>query len=50
MGSGITDQFVIKLQSTPRSLREELPMGFGVIVVKGKASIIKLLGDDNNGQ
>ena len=50
LGSGITDQFVIKLQSTPRSLREELPMGFGVIVVKGKASIIKLLGDDNNGQ
>ncbi len=50
LGSGISDQFVLKLSTNPRELREELPPGFGVIATKGKPSIIKLLEGDTNGQ
>lgn len=50
IGSGILEQFVIKLAISPRELRAELPTGFGILVRKGKPVVIKLLeGEKKNG-
>lgn len=43
LGNGITDQYAIKLLTTPRELREEIPESFGYVVHKGKASLVKLV-------
>ena len=43
LGNGITDQYAIKLLTTPRELREEIPENFGYVVHKGKASLVKLV-------
>ena len=50
LGSGILDQFVLKLSMSPRELRQELKPGFGIIVEKGKPYIIKLLEGAENGK
>ena len=50
LGSGILDQFTLKLSSSPRELREELKPGFGIYLSKGRYYIIKLLeGNVDNG-
>ena len=43
LGNGISDQFVLKLASTPRELREEIPPQFGYVIKKGKASLVKFI-------
>ena len=43
LGSGVLDQYTIKLAISPRTLRQELKQGFAVLVVKGRPFIIKLL-------
>ena len=45
IGNGISDQYAIKLMSTPRELREEIPEGFGYVVKNGKAALVKLIAD-----
>lgn len=46
LGNGISDQYVLKLMSTPRELREEIPENFGYVVKNGKAILIKLVVDE----
>lgn len=46
LGSGILDQFTLKLASSPSELRGELDSGFGVLLVKSRPIIIKLLEGD----
>ncbi|MBO5138173.1 MAG: type VII secretion protein EssC [Bacilli bacterium] len=48
LGSGIAEQYIMKLTTTPRELREELKPGFGINVVKGKAYIMKLIDGEND--
>ena len=43
IGNGISDQYAIKLVSTPRSLNEEIEDGFGYVVINGKAKLVKLV-------
>ena len=43
IGNGISDQYTLKLLSTPRELREEIPEGFGYIINNGKATLVKLI-------
>lgn len=43
LGNGISEQYAIKLLSTPRELREEIPEQFGYIVKNGKAVLIKFI-------
>ena len=43
LGNGISDQYAIKLLSTPRELRQEIPDNFGYIVINGKATLIKII-------
>ena len=50
LGSGVLDQYALKLSVSPRELREELKTGFGVYVDKGKPYIIKLLEGDKDEQ
>ena len=50
LGSGVLDQYALKLSVSPRELREELKPGFGVYVDKGKPYIIKLLEGDKDEQ
>ena len=51
LGSGILDQFVFKLSNSPRELRKELEVGFGILIKKGKPYIIKLLeGEKQDGE
>ena len=48
LGNEILDQTTFKLSISPRELREELELGFGVLVFKGKPYVIKLLGGVSN--
>ena len=50
LGSGVLDQYALKLSVSPRELREELKPGSGVYVDKGKPYIIKLLEGDKDEQ
>ena len=50
LGSGVLDQYSLKLATSPRELREELKPGFGVLIEKGKPYVIKLLEGDNNNE
>ncbi len=43
LGNGVSDQYSIKLLSTPRELREEIPEGFGYVIKNGKAVLVKLV-------
>ena len=44
LGNNVLDQTSLKLSMSPRELREELEVGFGVLVYKGKPYVMKLLG------
>ena len=46
IGNGISNQFTLKVTTSSRLLRTELPPGFGYIIQKGKAEIIKLMADE----
>ena len=48
LGSGVLDQYAIKLSLNPRDLRGELPHSFAVLVTKGRPFIIKYLGGKDN--
>ncbi len=50
LGNGITEQYAIKLLSTPRELREEIPPQFGYVVKNGKATLIKYIEEDSYGK
>lgn len=43
LGSGVLDQYAIKLSVSPRTLRTELKSGFAVLVKRGRPFVIKLL-------
>ncbi|TCN24100.1 type VII secretion protein EssC [Mesobacillus foraminis] len=42
-GSGITDQYVLKTSKVTTEMYQEIPNDFGYVVVKGKATLVKLL-------
>ena len=46
IGNGLGNQFTIKVTTSSRLLREELPPGFGYIIKKGKANVVKLIKED----
>ena len=46
IGNGLGNQFTIKVTTSSRLLREELPPGFGYIIRKGKANVVKLIKED----
>lgn len=46
VGSGISDQYTLKLSKTPRTLSEEIPDNFGYVVKNGIPSLIKLIEED----
>lgn len=46
LGNGIANQFTIKVTTNSRVLRVELAPGFGYIIYKGKATLIKLMSDE----
>lgn len=43
LGNGVSDQYTIKLLSTPRELREEIEEGFGYVIKNGKATLVKFV-------
>lgn len=43
LGNGISEQYAIKLVSTPRELREEIPEKFAYVIKNGKATLIKYI-------
>lgn len=43
LANGIADQYVLKLASTPRELREEIPENFGYVIKNGKATLVKII-------
>ena len=46
LGNGIADQFTLKVTTNSRILRTEVEPGFGYIIRKGKATLIKLMSDE----
>ena len=46
LGNGIANQFTLKVTTSSRVLREEIPEGFGYIILKGKAYLIKLMSNE----
>ena len=46
MGNGIDNQFTLRVTTNSRELREELPVAFGYIIEKGKATQIKFIVDE----
>ena len=46
LGNGIGDQFTLKVTTNSRTLRAEVAPGFGYIIRKGKAALIKLMSDE----
>ena len=46
LGNGIGNQFTLKVTTNSRVLRAEVAPGFGYIIRKGKASLIKLMSDE----
>ena len=45
-GNGIANQFTLKVTTNPRVLRADVDPGFGYIIEKGKATLIKLMSDE----
>ncbi|MFK9090277.1 type VII secretion protein EssC [Bacillus salipaludis] len=43
VGSGITDQYVLKTNKTTSDMYQEIPSGFGYCLKKGKPVLVKLL-------
>ena len=46
LGDGIANQFTLKVTTSSRILRAEVEPGFGYIIKKGKATLIKLMSDE----
>ena len=46
IGNGIGNQFTLKVTTNARVLRAEVEPGFGYVIKKGKASLIKLMSDE----
>jgi S-DNA-T family DNA segregation ATPase FtsK/SpoIIIE len=46
LGNGIGNQFTLKVTTNSRVLRAEVAPGFGYVIKKGKASLIKLMSDE----
>ena len=46
LGNGISNQFTLKVTTNSRLLRAEVSPGFGYIIKKGKASLMKLTSDE----
>ena len=46
LGNGIGNQFTLKVTTNARVLRAEVAPGFGYIIHKGKAALIKLMSDE----
>lgn len=47
LGSGIADQYTIKLSKTPKELKEEIPQNFCYVVKKGIATLVKFVEEYN---
>ncbi len=46
MGNGIGNQFTLKVTTNSRVLRAEVAAGFGYVIRKGKAALMKLMSDE----
>ena len=46
LGNGIANQFTLKVTTNSRVLRAEVDPGFGYVIRKGKAALIKLMSDE----
>ena len=46
LGNGIGNQFTLKVTTNSRILRAEVEPGFGYVIYKGKATLIKLMTDE----
>ena len=46
LGNGIDSQFTIKVNNNPITLRVEVAPGFGYIIEKGKARLIKIMTEE----
>lgn len=46
LGNGIGNQFTLKVTTNSRILRAEVDPGFGYVINKGKATLIKLMSDE----
>ncbi|MBP5678410.1 MAG: type VII secretion protein EssC [Bacilli bacterium] len=46
LGNGIGNQFTLKVTTNSRILRQEIDPGFGYIIKKGKAELMKLMSDE----
>ena len=46
IGNGIGNQFTLKVTTNSRVLRAEVDPGFGYVIKKGKASLMKLMSDE----
>ena len=46
LSNGISNQFTLKVVTNARLLRGEVPPGFGYIIYKGRATLIKLMSDE----
>ena len=46
LGNGIANQFTLKVTTNSRLLRAEVSPGFGYVIKKGKASLMKLMSDE----
>ena len=46
LGNGIGNQFTLRVTTNSRILRAEIDPGFGYIIKKGKAVLIKLISDE----
>ena len=46
IGNGIANQFTLKVTTNARILRAEIPAGFGYIISKGKANLMKMIVDE----
>ena len=49
LGNGITNQFTVKVITASRLLRGDVEQGFAYIIRKGKASLVKLISDEQEG-
>ena len=46
IGNGIGNQFTLKVTTNSRVLRQEVEPGFGYVIKKGKAALMKLMSDE----
>lgn len=50
IGNGINDQFSLKVNPKSKHIKETIPDNFGFVIVRGKATLIKLLEDFNSNE